>query len=105
MPWEPLPDPVGEPTRLDVSLDAVMARLAGTSVDATEVIFDRWVDLVGAGLAQFSRPTRLADGCLHVAVSDAAFGSELRWMEQTIIDRVVELAGSCPVDRVRVSVG
>lgn len=104
MPWEPLPDRVGEPTRLDVSLDAVMSKLAGTSVSATEVIFDRWADIVGAGLAQYSTPARLDDGCLYVSVSDSAFGSELRWMEQTIIDRITELAGTCPVDRVRVVV-
>lgn len=105
MPWDPLPDPVGEPTRVDVPLDAVMAKLAGTSVTATEVIFDRWSEIVGSGLAQYSKPARLDDGCLFIAVEEAAFGSELRWMERTIIDRVTELAGSCPIDRVRVVVG
>ncbi len=104
MPWEPLPDSTTEPTRVDVSLDAVMAKLAGTSVGATEVVFDRWADIVGAGLAQYSRPSRIADRCLHVSATDAAFGSELRFMERTIVERVAELAGSCPFDRVRVTV-
>ncbi len=105
MPWEPLPDPVGEPTPLGRPLDALMARLVGSSggaTTATEVIFDRWPDIIGAGLAQFSRPARIEDRCLVVAVNDAAMGAELRWQVSTIVRRITELAGSCPIDRVRV---
>ena len=104
MPWEPLPDSAGEPTRVDVPLDAVMSRLSGSSITSTEVVFDRWSDIVGAGLAQYSRPGRIDAGTLVVKVTDAAFGGELRWMEQTIVDRVIELAGDCPFTRIRVLV-
>ena len=56
MPWEPLPDSVGEPTPIAGPLDAVMSRLVGSggggSASATEVIFDRWAELVGAGIAE-----------------------------------------------------
>jgi hypothetical protein len=83
-----------------------MARLVGSSggatISATEVIFDRWPDIVGAGMAQFSRPARIEDRCLVVAVSDAAMGAELRWQVSAIVCRITELAGSCPIDRVRV---
>ena len=105
MPWEPLPDKVGEPKPLDASLDALMSKLAGASLSSTEVIFDRWPEVIGSGLAQFTKPSRIDAGCLYISVDDAAFGNEVRWMEQTIIERVVALAGSCPVDRVRAVVG
>jgi len=50
----------------------------------------------------YSRPTRIEGGSLVITVTDAAFGAELRWQEQTILRRIAELAGTCPVERVRV---
>ena len=105
MPWEPLPGGPSEPVRVDHALDEVMTRLSGASVDATGVIFDRWADIVGAGLAGLSRPIKLHDDVLRVRADDATIGAELRFMERTIIDRVTEIAGSCPFTRVRVVVG
>jgi predicted nucleic acid-binding Zn ribbon protein len=108
MPWEPLPDSVGEPTPIAGPLDAVMSRLVGSggggSASATEVIFDRWAELVGAGIAEYSRPSRIEGGCLVVTVTEAPVATELRWQQQAVFKRIEELAGSCPIDQIRVVV-
>lgn len=85
-----------------------MDRLVGTTVSVTQVIYERWPEIVGEGLAAFSAPGRLHDGTLHVTVREAAYSTELKWMEETIIERVAALAGrgvpASPIERVQVRV-
>jgi predicted nucleic acid-binding Zn ribbon protein len=107
MPWEPLPDTIGEPERISGPLDAVMARLVGSGtapgvLSATEIIFDRWGELAGSAMAVHSRPVRVENRRLVVSVTDSAFAAELKWQERNILSRILDLAGSCPVEGLRI---
>lgn len=102
MPWEPLPNPQVDPSRLADPLDRLMNRLAGASLSAIEVIMDHWSDIVGPDAAAACAPVKIADGVLTVRTSDAVWASELRWLEPTIVERAAALSGGASVRSVKV---
>ena len=103
-----LPLPV-EPVNVDLFLLTLTKGLSVIlmvwfGLRLTEGIFDRWAELVGAGIAEYSRPSRIEGGCLVVTVTEAPVATELRWQQQAVFKRIEELAGSCPIDQIRVVV-
>ncbi len=95
--------PLG-PRRLDASLARLTRRLGGPSPDALRTVFAGWADIVGDALARRSRPVSLARGVLVVAVEDAAWGSELRYLAAGILARLDEVVGPGTVTRMEVRV-
>ncbi len=85
-------------------MDRLMTRLSGVSLSTIEVVMDRWEDIVGADAAAVSDPVKLADGVLRVRVDDAVWASEFRWLENTIVTRVAELASGAIITNVKVAV-
>lgn len=76
----------------------------GSSISAVELLFERWPDLVGADLADVSRPVKVEGRRLVIEVSDAASGTELRWRERRVLDRLAQIAGESPVTGFKVLV-
>jgi len=105
MPWEPLRDKDSEPKRVSEGLDELMNRLTGTSVSVIETIMDSWSDIVGEAAAVASAPVKLSDGVLTVRVENSVWGTELRWLEPTILERVRALADDPGLRKVKVVVG
>ena len=89
MPWEPLPGRRdADPARVADSLDRLVRHLGGPSADVTTSLVRRWPDLVGANVGANSRPVRLRDGVLTVAVADPAWATQLRFLEATLVSRL-----------------
>ncbi len=63
------------------------------SADALNVIFGRWSDIVGDGVAANCRPIGLKDTHLTVAAHDPAWSTQLRLLEPMIIERLDALVG------------
>jgi predicted nucleic acid-binding Zn ribbon protein len=105
MPWEPLPggrDP--EPARVADSLDRLVRHLGGPSADVTTSLVRRWPDLVGPNVGANSRPVRLRDGTLTVAVADPAWATQLRFLEATLVARLQAELGADAVSSIEVRV-
>lgn len=54
--------------------------------------FCHWPEVVGEILAKKSVPDRFENGVLHVRVESQAWGQELRMMEETILQRMNDIA-------------
>jgi predicted nucleic acid-binding Zn ribbon protein len=105
MPWEPLPGARdGEPSRVGASLDRLVRHLGAPSADVTASLVGRWPDLVGANVGANSRPLRLRDGTLTVAVADPAWATQLRFLEATLLQRLQAQLGAESVSTIEVRV-
>jgi predicted nucleic acid-binding Zn ribbon protein len=106
MPWEPLPTRDGgdEPRSVRAGLDRVVKRMGGPSLDALNVVFGRWTEIVGEQIAAHTHPLALRGGALEVAVDDPAWAPELRFLEARILERLSAVLGDVRVDRIEVRV-
>jgi predicted nucleic acid-binding Zn ribbon protein len=105
MPWEPLPgsrDP--EPARVSDSLNRLVRHLGGSSTDVNTSLVQRWPDLVGPNVGANSRPVRLKNGTLTVAVADPAWATQLRFLEATLVARLQAELGADAVSTIEVRV-
>lgn len=91
-------------TRLRDSLERFVDHLGAPPISILTQLHDRWPELVGPGLAAATRPVELRDGVLTVACADAAWASQIGWMETQIIRRFETTFGSETVQRVRTRV-
>lgn len=105
MPWEPLPgrrDP--EPARVSDSLDRLVRHLGGSTTDVNTSLVRRWPELVGSNVGANSRPVRLRNGTLTVAVADPAWATQLRFLEATLVQRLQAELGAEAVSAIEVRV-
>lgn len=78
--------------------------MGAPGVDAVELVFNRWEEVVGAVLANQTRPVSLEDGELVLTADDPAVVSHVRWLEAEMIGRLDELLGAGRVRTVQVRV-
>ena len=107
MTWRPLPRPPGEdrPHELARSLDQVARRIGAPPADALTVVFSRWEDVVGEGVAAHSRPISLRQSTLVVAVDHPTWATQLRYLGSSILGRITEAVGHEVATRLEVRVG
>lgn len=93
------PEPVGD------ALGAFLARSGWADRVRTTRLLDDWAGIVGPNLAEHAEPMRIEKGILHLRVSSNSWATQLTWLEQTIVEKVNERAGTALVRAVRVHVG
>ncbi len=93
------PRPVG------ASLDRLLGLLRVPSTGLLDTVFGRWDEVVGADLARHVRPVSIDGDELVVVATDAAWASEVRWLEGEVLARLAEVSGSDRIRRVSVRVG
>ncbi len=91
-------------TKLNESLERFVDHLGAPPISILSQLHDRWPELVGPGLAASTRPVELLDGVLIVACTDAAWASQIGWMEAQIVRRFEATFGSGTVERVKARV-
>jgi predicted nucleic acid-binding Zn ribbon protein len=94
---------VADPIPISTSLDVVMRSLRGTDRAAVSGVFGRWIDAVGADVAQHVRPLKLDERTLVVAVVDPAWATQVAFLQEMIIERLRDVAGVA-LDRLEVRV-
>ena len=104
MAWRPLPDAPAAPVRLGDTIDRVLGRLGAPSSAGIEVVFDRWVEVVGASMAARTRPVAIDGETLVVSCDDPALTTHVRFLEPQLVGRLAELAGQRHITRVEVRV-
>ena len=87
-----------EPASLRPLLDQVVRAMGAPGVDAVEVVFTRWSEVVGPVLARSTRPASITEGVLVLEADDPAVVSHVRYLEAELLERLSELLGA---DRVR----
>ena len=92
-----------EPRQLKDGLDAVVRSLKVSSVDTVQGVFARWEDAVGPAVAAHVRPVKLDGAVLVVEVSEPGWATQLRYLEQDVIERLHTIAGA-RVERLEVRV-
>lgn len=108
MAIEPLRTPDGDggpgPAPLRDALERVLGALGGPGVDTIVTVHERWAEIVGAEVAEISRPVAIDAGTLRIRVTGPAWASHLRWAEREIVERLDRLVGDGVVTRITVSV-
>lgn len=93
-----------DPRPLSDALRSVRRDLGLGEPSHFDAITAAWDDLVGAPLAAHSRPRALRDGVLAIAVDGPEWASQLRYLDQILLERVAADLPSLDVREVRVSV-
>lgn len=92
--------PTGQPTPIRRSLESLLRHLGGPTVSVASQLGARWPDIVGPGLAATTRPIELVDRVLVIGCDDAAWASQIGWMEHQITRRLVATFPDIELDRI-----
>lgn len=88
-------------------LGRIASRLAGemgwTNQLAAGQVFARWPKLVGAEIAEHTRPVALRDGELTVQAASTAWATQLRLLQRQLIGRIAAGVGDGVVKRLKVA--
>lgn len=77
-----------DPVSAVASVDALLAEFNWSSQLAEADLFNRWGQIVGDQTAENSIPEALMDGTLTVRCKSTAWATQLRLMQETILDRI-----------------
>lgn len=92
-----------DPVPISAALDGVVRALRGPSRAAVGGVFGRWIEAVGAQVADHVRPVKLDERVLVVEVDDPAWATQVKFLTTMITDRLREVAG-VEVDRIEIRV-
>lgn len=104
MAWRPLPNRPAPPVRVGDTLDRVLHRLGSPPAAGVEVVFDRWAEVVGEGMAARTRPAAIEGDTLVVRCDDPALVTHVRFLEPQLVARLGELSGQRRITRVEARV-
>lgn len=77
----------------------------GTPVaSGVQVIFDRWDEVVGPGMAARTRPAHIDRGTLVVACEEPGVATHLRYLQAELLQRLTQLTGDSRIQRIEVKV-
>ncbi len=91
-----------DPVPFGDSLDRVVRSLRNDPPDSTSPsqtasqmggVFGRWAEAVGDAVANHVKPVKLDGTKLVVEVDDPAWATQLRFLEATLKQRLLEIAG------------
>ena len=92
--------PRREPRHVAEGLNRLLSTLGGPSADVLHVVFDQWDDIVGAELAEHTRPLRLVNRRLVVHVDDPAWAARVRWSQEALLAALAARLGEGRVQQI-----
>jgi hypothetical protein len=105
VPARPLPGPGPGPRPIGKALDAVMRGLGAPEASGVHLVFDRWAEVVGDGLAARTRPLKIEGSRLVLAVDEPAIATHVRFLQAELLSRLEELLGPGRVTALDLRVG
>ena len=105
MPARPLPGDGPGPRPVGQMLDAVMRGLGAPEASGVHLVFDRWAEVVGDGLAARTRPLKIDGKRLVLAVDEPAIATHVRFLQAELIARLEQLLGPGRVTALDLRVG
>ncbi|MEA2499212.1 MAG: hypothetical protein QOH26_1617 [Actinomycetota bacterium] len=91
-----------EPSRLRDLLGPLGQRLGMRDPARTGLVWARWVEIVGPGIAAHCRPSSLRDGVLRLRTDSPTWATEVGYLAEEISRKVNEIAREPLVTEVRV---
>jgi len=88
------PAEANEPHPVGRTLDRIVRRFGGATINSLDRVFSHWDDVVGPAVAAHARPLSLRDGVLAVAVDNPAWATQLRLLGNDLLTRLSEAAGA-----------
>jgi predicted nucleic acid-binding Zn ribbon protein len=76
---------MGSLGRLSTELNALLSRLGSEPVSVVNSVFTDWVTLVGEHVAQHVAPIKLEHSRLLVEVTEAAWATQMRFLEPQLL--------------------
>ncbi|WP_030163242.1 DUF721 domain-containing protein [Spirillospora albida] len=92
----------GDPQRFGTAIRDLLATRGWEQRAAVGGVFGNWPGIVGAELAEHTRPERFEDGELTVAADSTTWATQLRLLSSTLVRRLNEELGHGTVTRVKV---
>ena len=105
MTARPLPGPGPGPQPIGQTLDAVMRGLGAPEASGVHLVFDRWAEVVGDGLAARTRPLKIDGSRLVLAVDEPAIATHVRFLQAELLTRLEQLLGPGRVTALDLRVG
>ncbi len=105
MAARPLPGKGPGPRPIGTTLDAVMRGFGAPEASGVHLVFDRWSEVVGEGLAARTRPLKIEGTRLVLAVDEPAIATHVRFLEAELLTRLAELLGPGRVNALDLRVG
>ena|SRR5688572_8655461 len=96
-------EPAELPPRLGDALDRVVRGLGAPGLDVIDEVFGHWAE-VGGDLAGHARPVLIRGAELVVDVDEPVWGTELRYRQGEILDRLGTRIGAGRITSVEVRV-
>lgn len=97
-------DAPDEPRRLADGLDRVLRGLGAPPSDAVAAIFGDWAALAGQLVGAHTRPVSIERGRLLLAVDEAGWAVQVRYLEADLLARLAERLGPGVVNRIQARV-
>ncbi|MCP9952192.1 DUF721 domain-containing protein [Actinomadura madurae] len=92
----------GDPKLFGSAIRDLLASRGWEQRAAVGGVFGNWANIVGAELAEHTRPDRFEDGELTVAADSTTWATQLRLLSSTLVRRLNEELGHGTVRRVKV---
>ena len=92
----------GDPKLFGAAIRDLLATRGWEQRAAVGGVFGNWAGIVGADLAEHTRPDRFEDGVLTVAADSTTWATQLRLLSSTLVRRLNEELGHGTVRRVKV---
>ncbi|MFA1546325.1 DUF721 domain-containing protein [Actinomadura chokoriensis] len=92
----------GDPKLFGAAIRDLMASRGWEQRAAVGGVFGNWAGIVGAELAEHTRPDHFEDGVLTVAADSTTWATQLRLLSSTLVRRLNEELGHGTVRRVKV---
>ena len=88
------------------SLNDVLKRIIGDFGDsgAMYAIHEHWNEAVGSTIAQHCKPRRLLEGELLIEVDHPGWATEVQYLEQVLVTKLIELHPKLDLTGIRVQV-
>lgn len=91
-----------DPLSFSSAIEELVADRGWELPTAVAAVFARWPEIVGARLAEHTRPERVEEGELLVVADSPAWATQLRLLSDNLVRRLREELGETTVRRVRV---
>jgi predicted nucleic acid-binding Zn ribbon protein len=92
----------GDPKLFGAAIRELLASRGWEQRAAVGGVFGNWAGIVGADLAEHTRPEHFEDGVLTVAADSTTWATQLRLLSSTLVRRLNEELGHGTVRRVKV---
>lgn len=83
-----------DPKPVNEMLERVVRGMGAPGVDAVQLVFNRWEEVVGSVLAKQTRPVSIDNRRLVLSAEDPAVVSHVQWLETKLLARLDELLGA-----------